>query len=156
MAAQFPLGKPRFEEGPITFQVYQQVNAGQLVQPGTAGNAALVGVAAADSVTCLGVATRTALPAGSAYTGVDTLAGGGYPLIDASVMDENVAVANEGVFRLATSGTVAFGATVKCGAAGSVVAFVEGTDTPSKKIGRCVDPAGGTAGGSAVISIDVS
>lgn len=138
---------------PITYQCFVAVAGGQLVVPGTAGNAGLIGPAGAGAVNCLGVATTDGLPVGTANTSTDP---SGFPIIATDQADENVAVDPHGVYRLACTGTIALGDPIKCGTAGSVVKFVDGTDNPGLKIGRCVDPAGGVNTGTALCLVNIA
>lgn len=147
-------GKARQKRGPLTFQVFQTVVAGQLVVPGTAGNAALVGVAGAGANNCLGVATTSGLVAGTAYTGTSSVSG--YPFVEAQIPDENIAVDGHGIYALNALGTIANGDPIKCGATGGVLKWVSGTDAADLKIGRCVDALGGTNGGAVICDINIS
>jgi hypothetical protein len=55
---------PRYVQGPVTYQVVETIVGGQLVEARAGG---VVGVAAAASVKCIGVATKdaTVAPAGA-------------------------------------------------------------------------------------------
>lgn len=136
-------GHPRFSKGPVTYTVYQTVLHGQLVVIGTSGNVGLVGVAGAGAVNCLGVAENDALPASTSPTGTSI---GGQPLLDTSVQDAYVAVGNDGIYRLTAAAALLAGDPLKCAAAGQVTKFVDGTDNPGLKIGRCIEAAGIASG----------
>lgn len=137
---------------PITFEVFVAVAGGQLVVPGTAGNVGKVGPAGAGAVNCLGVAVMDALPAGTSTTSTDP---SGFPILNVAQATQYTAVDAFGVYPLNCTGTIALGDPIKCGATGSVVKFVDGTDNPGLKIGRCVDPAGGTNGGTALCRLSI-
>lgn len=143
----------RFARGPITFQVFAAVAGGQLVAPGTAGNAGLVGPAAAGIGNCLGVATTDGMPVGTATTGTTV---DGFPSLNTAVVDENVAVARHGVYKLlvAAAGFV-LGDHVKTAANGTVQKWISGTDAPDLKIGQCVDPLGGVIGSGSLIDLSL-
>lgn len=115
-----------------------------MVAPGASPNQNLVGPAAADSVTWMGVARTGALPAGTVNTFTSP---SGYPAIDLTVGDEHVAVDDApAVYELIAGGTINFGDRVKCGANGTVVAWVPGTDAPERRCGKCVQVGGAVAG----------
>lgn len=130
-----------FEHGPITFPVSTSVTGGQLVEPNGAGTAVVP--AAADSQAVLGVAMLDAEPNTDGATGTTAY---GATVVDASWPRTNVAVAYRGAFKLTASGALSFGALVKAGANGAVVAAVVGTDPTEAIIGRCVE-VGGIADG---------
>lgn len=134
---------PRFTAGPITMAVFAAVAGGQLVVPGTSGNVGLVGPAGAGAVNCLGVAGLDALPAGTANTSTDAA---GFPVISAAIVDQYTPVHQHGTFKLTAAGTLVFGDPLKCAAAGQVAKFVDGTDNPGLKIGRCMEPLGIASG----------
>jgi hypothetical protein len=75
------IGKPRFARGPISYDVFATVAAGQLVVAGTAGNAGKVGPAGANAIP-LGVATTPGMVAGTSQSGTSI---GGFPLIDVNI-----------------------------------------------------------------------
>lgn len=144
---------PRFERGPITMQVFAATKGGQLVAPGTAGNAGLVGPAGAGIGNCLGVATTDAMPAGTANTGTTV---DGFPEFNASVVDEFTAVARHNVWKLLVATTAfLFGDHVKTAANGAVQKWAPGVDAPELKIGQCVDPLGGVIGSGSLIELSL-
>ncbi len=137
--------RPVFEKGsPLNFGATTVANggnmkAGIMVEPdGTTGK---IKPASANSVRCLGVlVTNTAA---SNYAVSDSADAWDNPVIDGSHQyPVQSAVASMGVWKLKVTGAVAFGQKVKCGATGSIVPFVDGTDTEDRAIGRCVEPAG--------------
>lgn len=144
------IGKPRFARGPISYDVFATVAAGQLVVAGTAGNAGKVGPAGANVIP-LGVATTPGMVAGTSQSGTSI---GGFPLIDVNIPEGKVAIARRGMFYLAATGTIAFGDFVKCGANGSVVKWDPTVDQNIAQAGQCVDVDGATNG--AVVLIDLS
>jgi hypothetical protein len=125
---------------------------GQLVVPsGTTGASGLqtVVAAGANAINCIGVAQSDAVPVSLQAANVTGTSAwdAGYPAIDTSVPDATVAVYQDCVAPITYgAGAVAFGAKLKCGATGTVVAHVSGTDAPERCIGSCAQP-GGTAGG---------
>lgn len=146
------LGKPRFEKGPITFQVGAPVAVGQLGMPGSGGTAGLVIPASAGITTCLGVATTDGLPAGTSNVSTTPE---GWPILNVGLADENVAFARHGVYKLQASGAFGFGDHVKTGANGTVVRWVPGTDLAELQVGQCVDPAGGVSGSGSYIDLNL-
>lgn len=132
---------PKFNGGPVTYEVVETVKGGQLVE---ARAASKVGVAAAASQVCLGVATKDAAPVGT-LTGTDTF---GNPTINISPATQYVAVQGiPAIFDGITyAANASFGALLKAAANGQVTPFVSGTDAPALIVARCVEPAGVTVG----------
>jgi len=128
---------PRFNGGPVTYEVVETVLGGKLVE---ARAASKVGVAAAGSVKCLGVATKDAAPV-AALTGTDAF---GNPTINISPVSQYVAVQGiPAIFdTIVYAANAAFGDLLKCAALGQVTPWVTGTDNPSLIVARCVEPAG--------------
>ena len=141
-----------YEKGPLTFEVFAAVTGQSLVVPGTAGNAAKVGPAGLSAINVLGVALEDGLPAG---TDPNTTSVDGFPVLNTSLVSQYIAVGRRGVYKLKAGGSFVMGDDVKAGAAGVVVKFVEGTDTLDMKIGQCVDPLGGTNGGTSLVDINL-
>lgn len=137
---------------PTEYEVFVATAGGQLVAPGTAGNVGKVGPAAAGAVNCLGVAVVDGLPAGTSSSSTDP---SGFPILNVAQAQQYISVAAFGIYPLNCAGTIALGDPIKCGAAGAVVKFVDGTDNPGLKIGRCVDPAGGVNGGTAACRLNI-
>jgi hypothetical protein len=140
-----------FEKGPLTFSATVTANAGlirggQLVEPdGTTGR---IRVAQLDSTSCLGVAMGDASP--SDFANADTADSWGNTVTNFHYPPNEVAVAYQGVFRLtATNATIAFGALVSCGAAGTVKTI--GAGAFGLVVGRCVEPGGIAALGTGKI-----
>ncbi len=137
--------RPVFEKGsPLTFGSTTVANggnmkAGIMVEPD--GTTTKIKPATANSVRVLGVlVTNTAA---SNFAASDTTDAWDNPVIDNSHQyPVQAAVAAMGVWKLKVTGAVAFGQKVKCGASGSIVPFVDGTDTEDRAIGRCVEPGG--------------
>lgn len=144
--------KPRYERGPIPGVVFAPVSGGQMVAPGSGGTAAQVGPAALNAINCLGVSTLDALPVGTSNTGTTPE---GYPILNTSLSSENTSIARHGTYPVQAGGSFAYGDKVKCGAAGTVVKWVDGTDTPGTKVGQCVDPNGGTNGSKSLIDLSL-
>lgn len=132
---------PKYNGGPVTYEVVETIKGGQMVEARTGSK---VGVAAAGSVTCLGVATKDATPVAT-LTGTDTF---GNPTINISPVSQYDAI--QGIPAIFDSVTYAanatFGALLKCAANGAVTPWVTGTDNPSLIVARCVEPAGVTIG----------
>lgn len=126
--------------GPETYFVNEAVDGGQLVQAHIASKK--VEVADADSALVMGVALYPAAPAGT--TGGDGTTFGGNPTFDRSGLQEEVAVAFTGVFKLKATANVAWGDLVKAGAAGSVVPI--GASAATLIVAQCVDPDGVASG----------
>jgi hypothetical protein len=131
---------PNKIHGPETYIVRAAVDGGQLVQAHLASKK--IEPAAVDSALCLGVALYPAAPAGTTG-GVGTTFGGN-PTFDNSSLQEEVAVAFTGTFKLKATATVAWGDMVKCGAAGSVVPI--GASALTLIVAQCVDPDGVASG----------
>lgn len=126
--------------GPETYFVRSTVDGGQLVQAHPASKK--VEPAAADSALVMGVALYPAAPAGT--TGGSGSTFGGNPTFDNSSLQEEVAVAFTGVFKLKTSAIVNWGDFVKAGAAGTVVPI--GASALTLIVAQCVDPDGVASG----------
>lgn len=136
------------EQGPDTFVVTEAVLGGQLVEARTGSK---IGVAAAASVACLGIATKDAItPAAQATAQTVAPTYGSSPGFDVSVISENVAVGYHGVWPVKYAAAATFGALLKVAALGTVTPWVFGTDNPSLIVARCVEPAG--VSGASVIA----
>jgi hypothetical protein len=133
--------------GPDTYVVSVLVAGGQLVEP-DAANAGKVKVATAASTKILGVAEYDAAPLGS-ISGTTSY---GAVVIDMSTLQEEVAVAFVGTFKLKASGAIAFGDYVVSGALG-VVVTAGATPAAGTVIGRCVEPAGIVSGALGLIRL---
>lgn len=131
---------------PISYEVTETVAGGQLVE---ARAASKVGVAAAGSVRCLGVATKDAMPAATSNTNTSI---GGYPNIDLGVPTQYVAVAREGVWPLPYAAAAAFGDSLICAANGQVT---PAGATPDARtiIGKCREPAGVASGAIGLVGL---
>lgn len=131
---------PNKIHGPETYFVRSAVDGGQLVQGHLASKR--VEPAAADSALCLGVALYPAAPAGT--TGGAGTTFGGNPTFDRTSLQEEVAVAFTGVFKLKATAAINWLDQVKCGAAGSVVPI--GASASTLIVAQCVDPDGVASG----------
>lgn len=128
------------EAGPLTFDVgLNTVVGGQLVMvDGTTGT---IKATTSGTTKCLGVALDDAMPlAGQATDGTVGVQGGGG--VTAAIIRHNVAVANQGVYRLTYSVAAAFGDWLVADTAGKVKPYTAGTTTFDLIVGRCVEPAG--------------
>lgn len=131
---------PNKIHGPETYLVNEAVDGGQLVQAHLASKR--VEVADADSALVMGVALYPAAPAGT--TGGDSNTFGGNPAFDNSSLQEEVAVAFTGVFKLKAGSAINWGDMVKAGAAGTVVPI--GASAATLIVAQCVDPDGVASG----------
>ena len=122
--------------------VVETIKGGQLVEARAAGK---VGVAGADSVVVLGVATKDATPASTNQNGTDAVTG--LAITNLSPVLSTLTVACEGFWNLKAAGAIAFGERVKAGAAGTVVKWIAADDSADMIIGRC-EAAGGIANGA--------
>lgn len=136
----------KFETGPKTYEVVENVQGGQLVeyrtgtptQPGLS----LVGVAAAGSTKVAGVATRDAVAAANQAAMQSFTSNDGYPAINVAVPSESVAVIKRGEVPLKYSAAANYGDKVKAAAAGAVIPWVRGTDSVELIVGVCQEQAG--------------
>lgn len=127
---------PRFGRGPVTYKVTETVKGGQLVEARAGG---VVGVAAAGSTKCLGVATKDATPAS---TGASTDAFGN-PVQSLVEVTDHVAVDNSGAYYAVTyAADAAFGVALKAAANGQVTPWVTGVDAADLIVGYCAEEAG--------------
>lgn len=124
----------KFEAGPLTFNVGPNtIIGGRLVMPDT-GNAGTIIHTTLNATDVLGVALMDAAPL-SGQT-VDGFA------VTSAITRPDVAVANEGVYRLWASGAIGFGKRVVADANGYVKQYTAGTSTFDQIIGKCVEPGG--------------
>lgn len=137
--------RPVFEKGPLSFSTTTAANGGnvkggQLVMPdGTTGR---VRPTTGAVNTCLGVALGDA--AASDFANAETTDTWGNPVVNMHFPPNEVAVAYQGVFRLKATTAIAFGELVVSAANGEV--NPRGAGTMDLVIGRCVEPAGISAG----------
>lgn len=131
---------PNKVHGPDTYIVRSAVSGGQLVQAHISTKK--VEPAAADSALVMGVALYPAAPLGT--TGGSGTTFGGNPTFDNSGLQEEVAVAFTGVFKLKAGSTIAWGDNLKAGAAGVVVPIA--ASALSLWVATCVDPDGIASG----------
>lgn len=131
---------PNKIHGPETYFVRAAVDGGQLVQAHLASKK--VEPAAAGSALVLGVALYPAAPAGT--TGGSGTTFGGNPTFDNSSLQEEVAVAFTGVFKLKAASAINWGDFLQAGAAGTVAPI--GAAAATLIVAQCVDPDGIAAG----------
>lgn len=129
---------PVFKHGsPQTFQVKSDVavRAGRLVDYVTESSTTKVQEAALTSLKVAGVAIDDAV--GTQNPGSDITYGTGVTrkAYDASTMVDYVGVSKCGVWNLTAGGAVAAFDVLKAGAAGTVVPWVSGTDSPAAIVG---------------------
>lgn len=131
---------PRFQGGgPVTYTVVETIIGGQLVEGRTGG---LIGVAAAGSVKCLGVATKDATPT-VAGTGTDAF---GNPTLAVQYVTNTVAVGGgDQIYPVTYSANAALGDPLVVTANGTV-APAAATPDARTIVGRCVEPAGVVVG----------
>jgi len=133
---------PKFESGPVTYEVAEPVVGGQLIEGRSAG---LVGVAVANSTRVLGVATTDGRPFNETDTyGTTTY---GATVMDMSVPDQYVAV-GVGYYPVTYATDAALGDRLTAAANGQVA--VGGT---GPTVGFCAEPNGATTGSVALARI---
>lgn len=142
---------PRFKHSPVTREVIEAVKGGQLVEARATGDGKKIGVAAAGSLKCLGVAVNDAMPVGTSNTGTTV---DGFPVINVAVVDQYTAVERNAYYVLTYAAAVAFGESVKCAANGQVTKWVSGTDVADAKIGKCEEPGGVAAGATGLTYVN--
>jgi len=141
---------PRYETGPVTYEVAETVKGGLLVE---ARGSSLVGVAGAASIKVLGVAMQDGLTDAS-RSSTDAL---GYPVYNTVDIDKYIAV-GVGYFKVKYAANASFGAKLIAAADGEVTPYVahDVTASPSETtieaavakvlaiVGYCAEPAGVT------------
>lgn len=135
---------PRYQGGaPITYTVVETIVGGQLVEARTGG---VVGVAAAGSLKCVGVATKDATPTVSG-TGTDAF---GNPTFAVAYVDNLVATGGgDAVYSVTYAANAAFGDRLICAANGTVTPAGAAPDARTV-IGYCAEPNGVVIGTNAV------
>lgn len=128
---------PKFEKGPVSYQVVEAVKGGQLVE---ARASSKIGVAAAGSATVLGVAQTDAKPSVTT-SGTDSDGNITFDLGQA-VYTDYVAVLKVGEVPVTYAANCSFGVLLKAAASGQVTPWVSGTDSPGLIVGRCTEPGG--------------
>ena len=126
---------PKFESGPVTYAVVEVVVGGLLVE---ARAASKVGVAAAGSLKCLGVATSDAQPTNPGPT-TDAFGNTVYSQVN---VDQYTAVGGNGrIYPVTYAADAAFGDMLVCAAAGKVT---PAGATPDARtiVGQCREPGG--------------
>lgn len=135
---------PRYQGGgPVTYQTVETIVGGQLVEARTGG---LVGVAAAGSIKCLGIATKDATPT-VAGTGTDAY---GNPTVAIQYVTNTVAVGGTpAIWPVTYAANAAFGDALIVAANGTVTPAGAAPDARTV-VGRCVEPNGVVVGTNAV------
>jgi len=136
---------PVYTTGNKTYEVNAAVTGGQLVVPDTGGK---IKPSTLTANTCLGVAAKDAVPVGTNQNPTGS--------IMLSPLDQYTTVWNTGIWRLLAGAAITFGQTVKCGAAGTVVPWVSGTDAADTIVGRCVEILGISNGAYGEISLQLT
>lgn len=131
---------PNKIHGPETYVVGAAVDGGQLVMADVATKKVLP--ATTGSPLVLGVALYPAAPLGT--TGGTGTTFGGNPTFDNSSLQEEVAVAFTGIFKLKAETPCNWGDFVQAGAAGQVIPI--GAAAATLIVAQCVDPDGVVAG----------
>jgi len=127
---------PKFENGPVTYEVSAVVRAGRLVAPSTGGKIAEAGAGVA---TCLGVATTDATNVAPGTT-TDAF---GNQLTSMDPIDQYTSVGGSNrTYTVTYAADATFGALLKTAAAGTVTPWITGTDSPGLIVGRCTEPLG--------------
>lgn len=127
---------PKFESGPVTYEVVEQVIGGQLVEARAGGK---VGVAAAGSTKVLGVATTDATTTAPGGTTTDAF---GNPVINTVNVDQYTAVGGNGrIYPVTYSANAAFGDKLVATANGTVAPAGVAPDARTI-VGECREPAG--------------
>lgn len=136
--------QPRYQGGgPVTYQAVETIVGGQLVEARAGG---VVGVAAAGSLKCLGVATKDATPT-VAGTGTDAF---GNPTFALQYVTNTVAVGGgDAIYPVTYAANAAFGDLLICAANGTVTPAGAAPDARTV-VGRCVEPNGVVVGTNAV------
>lgn len=132
---------PLYQEGPVTYTVSVAVTGGMLVESDGA-SPAQCRPASAGSQVCIGVALQDAVP--STTSQVPTVPGWSGPSVNAALLPNFTAVADEGTYALLYAASAVFGQRLKCAANGQVTPWVSGTDNPELIVAICADPAGVT------------
>ena len=127
---------PKFESGPVTYEVNAVVRGGRLVEPdGTTGK---VKEATAGTVKCLGVATTDAQPTATANT-TDAF---GNQVISMVNIDQYTAVGGDGrIYPVEYSANAAFGDKLVVTANGTVAPAGAAPDARTI-VGECREPGG--------------
>lgn len=135
-----------YKSGPDSYQVSAAVVGGTLVVA-DGSSATTVSTAGANAINVLGVAGNDASPVVSQAGNTTSY---GAPIVDASFLDDYVAVHHGCDINVTYAAAATFGQLLKSAASGQVTPWVDGTDThPAYIIGRCTQP-GGVAAGSTV------
>jgi hypothetical protein len=129
---------PKWVGGPITFKVKGTVRGGRLVEGAAADvDGGIIIEAGAASAKVLGVATKDARKPVSPNS-VDTF---GNPIVDTTMITDEVAVGKGGVYPLTYTANAAFGDPLVATAAGTV-APAGATPDARTIVGRCMEPLG--------------
>lgn len=129
---------PVFKHGsPQTFQVKsdQTVRAGRLVEFVTESSTTKIQEAALTSLKVVGVAIDDVVGTSSPSADITYGTNVTRKAFDTSTLVDVVGVSKCGVWNLVAGGTVAAFDILKAGAAGTVVTWVSGTDSPAAIIG---------------------
>lgn len=135
---------PKFTNGPVTYEVVEQVLGGQLVEARAAGK---IGVAGAASLKVLGVATTDATNVAAGGSTTDAF---GNPVISMVPIDQYCAVGGNGaIYPVTYTANASFGDRLIAGANGAVTP-IPAVTTPTAAdvvntraiIGECREPNG--------------
>ena len=126
---------PKFVSGPVTYEVVETIVGGLMVE---ARAGSKVGVAAAGSLVCLGVATTDGQVANPGPT-TDAFGNTVYSQVN---VDQYVAVGGSGaIYPVTYSADCAFGQALVCTAAGKVGPAGAAPDARTV-VGQCREPGG--------------
>lgn len=152
---------PRLQHGPQTYEANANIAGKQLVESTGAKGASgrsLVQPAGANSVVCVGVAAKDAVPLSGqdALINAATADPGAFPVTNLAVPNETLAVYND-VLEISVyyAATATFRQPLKCAASGQVTPWVDGTDAVSRRIGWCAQPGGVGAVGYGLARINI-
>jgi hypothetical protein len=118
-------------EGPYSYPVLASgltIEGGTMVIPDSV-NPGGAQIAGAGAKNCLGVCVAPGAAAGV------------FSSTDAAALPDFVSVGAGGVFPVTFAASAVMGQDLKCAASGEVTPWIDGTDDPEMKIGKCYDPA---------------
>lgn len=135
------------------------VAGGNLVVPSTATTSdpslQAATVAGAGALNCIGVAVDDAITVQNRAALETGTGGDGYAFIDVAIQDATFTVYNHDEVPVVYAAAAAFGARLKCAAAGAVTPWITGTDNAELIIGWCCEVGGVASAGAGYARIDV-
>lgn len=127
---------PKFERGPVTYEVNAVVRGGRLVEPD--GTTKKVKEATAGTTKCLGVATKDAKPRGST-TGTDEF--GNDTITMVNVTEFTAVGGSNAIYPVTYSANASFGDMLVVTANGTVAPAGAAPDSRTV-VGQCREPGG--------------